>query len=85
MITHVPCGGTETLPAGALLLDAEHLNIDGVGGWFGYAAPVYVWNDCPGVSLVARMVFDVDDLALMTDTELETLYLHEMGHAIGIG
>lgn len=85
VITHVPCGGTDTMPAGALLLVVNQRSIDGVGGALGYAGPDYVWNDCPGVALLSTMVFDIDDLMLLTEFELEILYLHEMGHAIGFG
>ena len=85
MITHVPCGGTETIPAGRLLIYANQIEIDGVGSGLGYAGPDYVWYACPGVSMAGTMTFDVADLTVLSDLELELLYFHEMGHAIGFG
>lgn len=85
MITHVPCGGTDSDPAGRLLIKAKQGTIDGVGGTLGFAFSDYVWNDCPGISLSGVMKFDIEDLAELTSLELDLLYLHEMGHVIGIG
>lgn len=85
MITHVPCGGSNSDPAGRLLIKAKQDTIDGVGGTLGFAYSDYVWNDCPGITLSGVMKFDVDDLGELSTTELDLLYLHEMGHVIGIG
>lgn len=85
VITHVPCGGTRDYPAGRLLISAAQTNIDGVGNTLGSAGPDYNWNECPGVSLTGSMEFDIADLGLLSRLDLEFLYLHEMGHVIGIG
>lgn len=85
MITHVPCGGSNSDPAGRLLIRAEQDTIDGVGGTLGQAYPDYVWNNCPSISLSGVMEFDVDDLGELSSKELDLLYLHEMGHVIGFG
>ena len=85
MITHVPCGGSNAAPAGRLLISATQRRIDGVGNTLGSAGPEYIWSDCPGVSIEGSMEFDTADLGLMSTLELELLYLHEMGHVIGIG
>ena len=85
MITHVPCGGSPDHPAGRLKISAIQTSIDGVGNTLGSAGPDYIWIDCPGVSIEGSMEFDIADLGLMSDSELEFLYLHEMGHVIGFG
>lgn len=85
MITHVPCGGNSDHPAGRLLISASQENIDGVGNTLGSASPDFNWIECPGVSLMGSMKFDIADLRLLNQLDLELLYLHEMGHAIGFG
>lgn len=92
MVTHVPCGGIklagvdfEATPAGRLQIVASQVFIDGAGETLGGASPTFVWSDCPGVSFIGRMAFDVDDLAQLSEPELELLYLHEMAHVIGFG
>lgn len=81
----MPCGGTNTDPPGRLKIKAVQRTIDGVGGILGEAGPYRAWNDCPGISIEGEMVFDIDDIAELSPLELELLYLHEMGHVIGIG
>lgn len=85
MITHVPCGGKKYDPAGRLLIFAFQEEMDGAGGNLGGAAPDYVSNECPGISHEGRMVLDAADLAVLTDRQLGTVYLHEIGHVIGVG
>lgn len=57
----------------------------GVGGTLGFAYSEYVWSDCPGISLSGVMEFDIEDLADLSTGEIDLLYLHEMGHVIGVG
>ena len=59
--------------------------IDGRGGIVGSAGPCWIRE--PGfLPLVGVMVFDVQDIELIEqDGLLEALFLHEMGHVVGIG
>lgn len=86
LVTHVPCGGTEDVPAGRLLITATLAEIDGVGGAVGSARPSNVWNGCRTISLRGQINFDISDIADLEATgTLEGVILHEMGHVIGVG
>jgi hypothetical protein len=59
--------------------------IDGPGRAVGGAGPCWL-RDVGFLPLVGVMVFDVQDIDLVErDGLLETLFLHEMGHALGFG
>lgn len=84
MITHVPCGGSPTYPAGRLLINATLEAIDGVGGVLGNAGPRLVWS-CQ-IPAVGIMRFDTADIAVMENGgTFEDVILHEIGHVIGCG
>lgn len=86
VVTHVPCGGTEDVPGGRLLITATLAEIDGVGGAAGSARPSNVWNACRTISLKGDINLDVSDIADLEATGLlEGVILHEMGHVIGVG
>lgn len=64
--------------------------IDGAGGdegnILGFAGPSYVWTDCPTISFIGNMTFDIFDIGIVeAQGNLEGLILHEMGHTIGVG
>lgn len=86
IITHVPCGGSATSPAGQLLISATIEPIDGPGGTLGFAGPTSVWSECMSISTTGDMTFDIDDVDdLEEDGGLGAVIVHEMGHVIGIG
>ena len=86
VITHVPCGGSSTYPAGRILISATLEAIDGPGNTLGSAGPSSVWNLCPTISLLGAMRFDIDDIVSMEANGIfEGVILHEMGHVIGVG
>jgi len=86
VITHVPCGGSHVHPGGHLVINASLSPIDGSGGVIGQAYPAAVWFQCPLIPGIAAMEFDDDDIdGLEQFGLLESVVLHEMGHAIGIG
>jgi hypothetical protein len=67
--------------------------IDGEGGVLGQAGPCFV-RDAQGnpsvvgdkLTVIGRMQFDVDDMALLEDGGfLQAVVLHEMGHVLGFG
>ena len=71
-----------------LIIFAELVEIDGVGGVLGSAGPCWIRGDANtnGLSLVGRMRFDTADLqGLETSGRLQDVILHEMGHVIGFG
>lgn len=52
----------------------------------GQAYPAAVWFQCPLIPGAGAMEFDADDIeGLEQFGLLESVVLHEMGHAIGIG
>jgi hypothetical protein len=67
-----------------LLIDAQGVNIDGVGGVLGRAGPQFIRdNALPAKGI---MEFDTADLQSMeSDGSLLNVIIHEMGHVIGIG
>ena len=90
VITHVPCGGSPTYPAGRLFINSTLDEIDGAGGdegnVLGFAGPTAILGSCPTVSLTGVMTFDIFDIdALEEGGGLEGVVLHEMGHVIGVG
>lgn len=86
VVTHVPCGGNPTYPAGRLLISCMLKAIDGSGGTFGAAGPTDVWQTCPTISLLGVIMFDIADIEDMEDNgTFEGIVLHEMGHVIGVG
>jgi len=68
-----------------LVIFAELVEIDGIGGTLGSAGPC--WIRVPGaIPLVGRMRFDTADLAtLEADGRLAQVIMHEMGHVLGFG
>jgi len=67
-----------------LRIYARLANIDGPGETLGSAGP----RETRGQSklpIVAQMTFDTSDLGDFTLEALQDLYLHEMGHCLGIG
>ncbi|CAM9790169.1 unnamed protein product, partial [Laminaria digitata] len=86
IITHVPCGGSSTNPAGRLLISSTLEEIDGQGKVLGSAGPRNVWGSCRTISLTGTMRFDIDDITNLENRgTLEGVILHEMGHVIGVG
>ena len=73
-----------------LVIVAELVDIDGLGGVLGSAGPCWIRDEeeSPGVflTLTGRMRFDTADLqGLETSGRLQDVILHEMGHVIGFG
>ena len=71
-----------------LIIFAELVEIDGLGGVLGSAGPCWIrgTDTETGLSLVGRMRFDTADLqGLETSGRLQDVILHEMGHVIGFG
>lgn len=67
-----------------LIIYAELVAIDGVGGVLGSAGPCLIRDN--GQSAVGRMRFDIADLASLEGAgQLDEVVLHEMGHLLGIG
>ncbi|MCY4420407.1 MAG: fibronectin type III domain-containing protein, partial [Gammaproteobacteria bacterium] len=67
-----------------LLIYARLTNIDGRGETLGIAGPREMRTHSK-LPIVARMTFDTSDLSDFTPEALQDLYLHEMGHCLGIG
>ena len=67
-----------------LQIYARLANIDGPGETLGSAGPREVRGQSK-LPIVARMTFDTSDLGDFTPEALQDLYLHEMGHCLGIG
>ena len=67
-----------------LLIYANLGNIDGAGGTLGRAGPRLVRGGS-SLPIVAYMQFDTSDLGSFSLEALQDLYLHEMGHCLGIG
>ena len=68
-----------------ILIEAQSVPIDGMGGTLGKAGPQYIR---PGSFLPAKgiMSFDTADLNRMEDGgSLEDVILHEMAHVLGFG
>lgn len=85
VITHVPCGGSSTYPAGRVLISASLQGIDGPGGILGSAGPLSIWTSCD-IPLRGEMDFDIDDIASMEERNIfRPVIEHEMGHVLGIG
>lgn len=77
--------------AGAVLSDV-YVNAvtapnDGLGGILGSAGPTQVARDTSNFWLATdgQMTFDEDDLLVLSSSELDSLILHEMAHALGFG
>lgn len=67
-----------------LIIYAQLVTIDGVGGILGSAGPCLIRDTGP--TAVGRMRFDIADLGtLETAGQLDEVVLHEMGHVIGFG
>lgn len=86
----MPCGGSPQSPPGLLTISATIGTIDGSGddegNTLGNAAPTRIWSDCQTVSYMGDMLFDIVDIGMLEEQgRLETLVVHEMGHAIGVG
>lgn len=88
------CGvtGIAALPIGEQIDDiriyAQAKVIDGVGLVLGSAGPCYTRDggSASGLTLIAVMNFDVADLQnLQTSNRLNSVILHEMLHAVGVG
>ena len=85
LVGYLPGGTTY---AGPLVIDAEGIPIDGVGGILGMAGPTFVWDDGSDylVSTQGVMSFDSADLANMENNgSLGDVIVHEMAHVIGFG
>lgn len=68
-----------------LLIDAQAVPIDGVGGILGQAGPDSVRSGT-ALPIHGTMRFDTADLSAMeANGTLYTVILHEMGHVLGIG
>ena len=67
-----------------LRIYARLADIDGPGGTLGSAGP-RTMREHSELPIVARMTFDTSDLGEFTLEALQDLYLHEMGHCLGIG
>ena len=67
-----------------LLIYARLANIDGRGETLGIAGPREMRTHSK-LPIVAQMTFDTSDLSDFTPEALQDLYLHEMGHCLGIG
>ena len=67
-----------------LRIYARLANIDGPGETLGSAGPREM-REHTELPIVARMTFDTSDLGDFTLEALQDLYLHEMGHCLGIG
>ncbi|MXZ03811.1 MAG: hypothetical protein F4Y88_09180, partial [Chloroflexi bacterium] len=67
-----------------LQIYARLANIDGPGETLGSAGPREM-REQSKLPIVARMTFDTSDLGDFTLEALQDLYLHEMGHCLGIG
>ena len=67
-----------------LQIYASLTNIDGPGETLGSAGPREMRGQSK-LPIVARMRFDTSDLGDFTLETLQDLYLHEMGHCLGIG
>ena len=67
-----------------LQIYASLTNIDGPGETLGSAGPREMRGQSK-LPIVARMRFDTSDLGDFTLEALQDLYLHEMGHCLGIG
>ena len=78
-----------------LYICGQEAVIDGLGGILGSTVLIYARgagavNPLTGreylVALAGQMIFDTDDLNLLVRTgKLDSVVLHEMGHALGIG
>lgn len=81
------CGSAEPLDETIddLLILADVVDIDGVGGVLGSAGPCVI-RSASGLPLIGRMRFDSADLVnLETAGRLDEVIVHEMGHVLGIG
>ena len=81
------CGSTQPLDETIddLLILADVVDIDGVGGVLGSAGPCVI-RSTSGLPLMGRMRFDSADLLnLETTGRLDEVIVHEMGHVLGIG
>ena len=67
-----------------LRIYARLTNIDGPGETLGSAGPREM-REQSKLPIVAQMKFDTSDLGNFTLEALQDLYLHEMGHCLGIG
>ncbi|MCY3684139.1 MAG: fibronectin type III domain-containing protein, partial [Gemmatimonadetes bacterium] len=67
-----------------LRIYARLTNIDGPGETLGSAGPRET-REQSKLPIVAQMKFDTSDLGNFTLEALQDLYLHEMGHCLGIG
>ena len=67
-----------------LRIYARLTNIDGPGETLGSAGPREM-REQSKLPIVAQMKFDTSDLGDFTLEALQDLYLHEMGHCLGIG
>ena len=67
-----------------LRIYARLANIDGPGETLGSAGPREM-REQSKLPIVAKMTFDTSDLGDFTLEALQDLYLHEMGHCLGIG
>lgn len=87
-VTPTSAGGgcpIPTSPVDDVLIFAELVPIDGVGGILGAAGPCTV-RASNGLTITGIMRFDTADLAsLAANGTLEPVILHEMAHVLGIG
>lgn len=85
VITHVPCGGSRTHPAGRLLISATLEEMDGPNGRLGSAGPSSYSFPCY-LPREGFMRFDIADImAMEAGNYLGGIIEHEMGHVIGVG
>jgi len=68
-----------------LLIFAEFVPIDGPGGILGQAGPC-AFRSSDHLTVAGIMQFDIDDVAaLQASGGLADVFIHEMGHVLGIG
>ncbi|CAN0207473.1 unnamed protein product, partial [Laminaria digitata] len=69
-----------------LLILAQLEFIDGPSEVLGSASYLSVWDSCPTTSVLGLMRFDTADVEVLEASgNFDTVVLHEMGHAIGVG
>ena len=67
-----------------LVVYVEVVEIDGLSGTLGQAGRL-VWRVPSSLPIAAGIELDRDDLRILTDQELGSLVLHELGHTLGFG
>ena len=85
IVGDVPPATVEGETIDDVLIEAQGVPIDGVGGVLGQAGPRFI-RPGSGIPIKGIMSFDTADLANMeADGSLEDVILHEMAHVLGFG